>query len=76
MGFPDVKNARKNHVGMEVVIVHPKIVGGFPGLGDDVELEGMNGLRGPYEMNVGSRARYSGSFPSTMRESSRARAYA
>jgi hypothetical protein len=62
-------------VGMEVIIVRPKIVGGFPGLGDGVELKGMNGLRSPSglaEMNVGSRARFSGSLPSTMRTSSRA----
>jgi hypothetical protein len=55
---------------MEVIIVRPKIVGGFPGLGDGVELKGMNGLRSPSglaEMNVGSRARCSGSLPSTMR---------
>jgi hypothetical protein len=41
---------------MEVIIVRPKIVDGFPGLGDGVELEGMNGLRSPSglaEMNVG-----------------------
>jgi len=55
-GFPRVKNAREAHVGMEVIIVRPKIVGSFPGLDDGVELEGMNGLRGPSrlaEMNVG-----------------------
>jgi hypothetical protein len=41
---------------MKVIIVRPKIVGGFPWLDDGVELEGMNGLRGPAglaEMNVG-----------------------
>jgi hypothetical protein len=44
------------HVGMEVIIVRPKIVGGFPGLGEGVELKGMNGLRSPSglaETNVG-----------------------
>jgi hypothetical protein len=29
---------------MEVIIVRPKIVDGFPGLGVGVELEDMNGL--------------------------------
>jgi hypothetical protein len=55
-GFSRVKNAREAHVGMEVIIVRPKIVGSFPGLDDGVELEGMNGLRGLSrlaEMNVG-----------------------
>jgi hypothetical protein len=40
-------SAREAHVGMEVIIVRPKIVDGFPGLGDGVELEGMNGFRSP-----------------------------
>jgi hypothetical protein len=43
-GFSRVKNAREAHVGMEAIIVRPKIVGSFPGLDDGVELEGMNGL--------------------------------
>lgn len=51
-----VKNAREAHVGIEVIVVRPEIVGGFPGLDDGVELKGVNGLRRPSglaEMNVG-----------------------
>jgi len=57
-GFSRVKNAREAYMRVEVIIVRPKIVGGFPGLEDGVELEGINGLRGPSrlaEMNVGIR---------------------
>jgi hypothetical protein len=54
--LPGVKDAREAQVGMEVIIVRPKILGSFPGLGDGVELKGMNGLCSPSglaEMNVG-----------------------